>query len=511
MDLSCRTSGSLHELLFICDLVEITAHLGGGAAAAQQLFSSPQMVKAYVSAMASWVKACILQLTRPAAGGVTAGVWAETAAAAASESSSELEPITLTAEKLLRVMGSIIPAPHEGSSGEDNISPDAAAAAGVWGQAYSTIQLVLLWWLSHAVAAVSKLLLEASQQREAARTDPASSSSSTPTSTSAAVEASGSSSSRNSAVRSHSSNKGLEDVSSSSGPEGGSSSSSGRHLADGRSSSSSSSSSSRLGKIGAEITDEAGRNSSGLLGSGVGSSGSYGGAGISSSGSGPDGIGGLSSTVLSGSWISSLMALAEDCAPQLVWDFDRAMAFAAKLGVMLLKSLVQWHAKAQQQHQPGEAAAGASEALQHSQGEVGGGTPTAAAAAACGDVRQLLPKRMMMMMPQQGLPDAVILLMEHKLDGWSGCRGGDEGVKEFRLQVLRDVVELCQVLQQEVPCPLGCNNPRCVDLKGVSEVVASCKTCTGCGVARYCSRECQVGHWKEHRRACRRLEKGYNG
>jgi hypothetical protein len=73
--------------------------------------------------------------------------------------------------------------------------------------------------------------------------------------------------------------------------------------------------------------------------------------------------------------------------------------------------------------------------------------------------------------------------------------------------VLGEVTKLCQLLQREVPSIVGCNNPECLNLSGVLESSASRKTCTGCGVARYCSRECQVGHWKEHRETCKRLKK----
>jgi hypothetical protein len=73
--------------------------------------------------------------------------------------------------------------------------------------------------------------------------------------------------------------------------------------------------------------------------------------------------------------------------------------------------------------------------------------------------------------------------------------------------VLGEVIKLCQVLQREVPTIVGCNNPECLNLSGVLESSASRKACTGCGVARYCSRECQVGHWKEHRETCKRLKK----
>jgi len=79
---------------------------------------------------------------------------------------------------------------------------------------------------------------------------------------------------------------------------------------------------------------------------------------------------------------------------------------------------------------------------------------------------------------------------------------------EVERLVLGDVIKLCQVLQQEVPTIVGCNNPMCLNVTEMLESAASRKVCKGCNVAHYCSRECQVGHWKEHMVACRRLQKG---
>jgi hypothetical protein len=77
---------------------------------------------------------------------------------------------------------------------------------------------------------------------------------------------------------------------------------------------------------------------------------------------------------------------------------------------------------------------------------------------------------------------------------------------QLQLMVLQDGVELCKLLQREVPVPVGCNNPVCLNLQGISEMKTACKTCLGCHVARYCSRECQAGHWKDHRKACQQLQ-----
>jgi len=56
--------------------------------------------------------------------------------------------------------------------------------------------------------------------------------------------------------------------------------------------------------------------------------------------------------------------------------------------------------------------------------------------------------------------------------------------------------------------PTACNNPRCSDLSGPSELLlvsGRSKMCAGCLVARYCSRGCQRQHWKQHKPVCKAL------
>ena len=61
--------------------------------------------------------------------------------------------------------------------------------------------------------------------------------------------------------------------------------------------------------------------------------------------------------------------------------------------------------------------------------------------------------------------------------------------REQQEAFLHDLLQL-----GEVPVSVGCSNPACVSLTGVSEVAVSNKACTGCKVVYYCSRECQVDH-----------------
>ena len=77
--------------------------------------------------------------------------------------------------------------------------------------------------------------------------------------------------------------------------------------------------------------------------------------------------------------------------------------------------------------------------------------------------------------------------------------------RQGKLQLLQDLLRLAQLLLVEVPCTIGCSNPAYVDRRGVFEVKVSCKACTGCKVVYYCSRECQVAHWKVHKGICKKL------
>ena len=85
---------------------------------------------------------------------------------------------------------------------------------------------------------------------------------------------------------------------------------------------------------------------------------------------------------------------------------------------------------------------------------------------------------------------------------------GPAGIAEQQ-QLLQELLLLAKLLLlQEVPLPLGCSNLTCLNLAGMSEVALAHNPCSGCKVARYCSRECQVAHWEQHRGLCKQLQKG---
>ena len=88
------------------------------------------------------------------------------------------------------------------------------------------------------------------------------------------------------------------------------------------------------------------------------------------------------------------------------------------------------------------------------------------------------------------------------------------GLGEAQLgDLLVEVVKLSELMLAEVPCTMGCSNPLCTNLSGVSEMEVKAgsrktvlKACTACNVVWYCSRECQVAHWKVHEPLCKRLQ-----
>jgi len=141
-----------------------------------------------------------------------------------------------------------------------------------------------------------------------------------------------------------------------------------------------------------------------------------------------------------------------------------------------------------------------------------GSADGAAVAAAVAKVPRRLKK-----LPQQGLPVAVVDQLNN-INSKHQELGGEEvgpaealryvlGLQEEQQQeLLLDLLQLGQVLLVEVPCTLGCSNPACVNVSGESEVSVSNKACLGCKVVYYCSRECQVVHWKVHKSLCKQLQ-----
>lgn len=69
-----------------------------------------------------------------------------------------------------------------------------------------------------------------------------------------------------------------------------------------------------------------------------------------------------------------------------------------------------------------------------------------------------------------------------------------------------DLLQELELALCNLPVGTACNNPCCSSLAGLSEqqlVVGKARLCTGCHVARYCCRACQVAAWKQHKPACK--------
>jgi hypothetical protein len=71
-------------------------------------------------------------------------------------------------------------------------------------------------------------------------------------------------------------------------------------------------------------------------------------------------------------------------------------------------------------------------------------------------------------------------------------------------QLYTTTLELCRAVVAAAPLPLGCSNPGCENMTGVSEASAARKVCAGCR-CRYCSAACQVADRRKHKHACRRM------
>ena len=446
----------------------------------QPLLVTSSHVKAFISAMASWVKAYINRL--PGAGDLSA---APGGIECPSDALAKAAAVKSMISRLKIVLSDSVGC--QGGGPGDGMPGQVGGEVTGWTPVHSSIQLVLLLWLSRAVWATCRLLLLVIN-------GPSSTTGSTNNTSGSSSNGSGEVMSRAAAVKtlaspSSSSDGGVTQFSSSIAEHGNAGkanvicTSSGISSTSGAQTPITVTSSSRSMKTAHSPGDSSSRSSC---------------------------VDGTSVEHTTEPHIRLL----------LVEGYTLAMK--------LHESLLQWHVRASPEGpQPAPASAASSNATTPgpavapgvaADGEAGltydGEAAAPAAAAATGvSLCEQLPQRFSRL-PRHGLPEGVVELLRRSSSRWAAVDLREEMMTEDRQvqqQIFREMVELYELLQREVPCPVGCNNPHCGNLKGVSEIAASCKTCTGCGVARYCSRECQVGHWKEHRIACRRLQKGLNG
>uniref|UniRef100_A0A383W246 phytol kinase n=1 Tax=Tetradesmus obliquus TaxID=3088 RepID=A0A383W246_TETOB len=76
-------------------------------------------------------------------------------------------------------------------------------------------------------------------------------------------------------------------------------------------------------------------------------------------------------------------------------------------------------------------------------------------------------------------------------------------------QLLQQAQELAEGVCAALPLHHCCNNPRCLNLGGLSEaalVAGAGSRCSGCRASYYCSRECQLAAWRLHKPVCKRLQ-----
>ena len=94
---------------------------------------------------------------------------------------------------------------------------------------------------------------------------------------------------------------------------------------------------------------------------------------------------------------------------------------------------------------------------------------------------------------------------------WQSDQGSLEECPWGPVEYLRLPTLLSSAILDALPVGFACNNLCCTCLDGPLEVgLVSHRVqvvCGGCGVARYCSRECQEEHWGQHKRVCKSLQK----
>jgi hypothetical protein len=76
-------------------------------------------------------------------------------------------------------------------------------------------------------------------------------------------------------------------------------------------------------------------------------------------------------------------------------------------------------------------------------------------------------------------------------------------------QLLQQAQEFAEGVCAALPLRHCCNNPRCLNLGGLSEaalVAGAGSRCSCCRACYYCSRECQLAAWSLHKPVCKRLQ-----
>jgi hypothetical protein len=93
-------------------------------------------------------------------------------------------------------------------------------------------------------------------------------------------------------------------------------------------------------------------------------------------------------------------------------------------------------------------------------------------------------------------------------DDQAACEAAAETAlsrRQAAIDMYSATLRFCRVLAGAAPLPRLCNNLGCSSLAaGSTEAAAAVKVCSGCG-AWYCSAGCAAAHWRQHKKACRRM------
>ncbi|WIA28887.1 hypothetical protein OEZ86_011411 [Tetradesmus obliquus] len=153
--------------------------------------------------------------------------------------------------------------------------------------------------------------------------------------------------------------------------------------------------------------------------------------------------------------------------------------------------------------------------VQHMQAVSSSGSSSASSSSSSSGVTGATAKELQQLQEQQEELELGLWKAVKALQTWSNTpvvTAADllqEARREVKPAVAQQLEAFGAAVAAQVPVKLCCNRPGCSNLEQLSEsalVGGKGNICSGCKLARYCGKDCQVQHWKQHKTACKRMQ-----